>query len=195
MFLKRKVNDFRARVLVVDANGLGQGLVDQLILEIDENPPYEVINDDRYKKFKTANSIPMVYAIKSQQKETKDSTINSLFMRWVGNNAVKFLESESQAKGRFKSKDESKLPEFLRPYLMTDFLQEEIMNIEYRQKGSNEVDIKQVSKSIQKDRFSALKYGLFWIYLEEQKNKARQEENIGDIDMFFMGRGVKKFFK
>jgi hypothetical protein len=194
LFLKRKVNDFRARVLVVDANGLGQGLVDQLILEIDENPPYEVINDDRYKKFKTANSVPMVYAIKSQQKETKDSTINSLFMRWVGNNAVKFLESESQAKGRFKSKDESKLPEFLRPYLMTDFLQEEIMNIEYRQKGSNEVDIKQVSKSIQKDRFSALKYGLFWIYLEEQKNKARQEENIGDIDMFFMGRGVKKFF-
>lgn len=193
MFLKKKVNDFRARILVVDANGLGTGLIDQLVLEIDENPPYEVVNDDRYKKFKTANSIPMVFAIKSQQKETKDSDINNLFIRWVGNNNVKFLESESQAKGKFKSKDINKLPEYLRPYLMTDFLQEEIMNLEYRQSGNN-TTVKQVSKSIQKDRFSALKYGLFWIYLEEQKNKARQEENIGDIDMFFMGRGVKKFF-
>lgn len=192
MFLKQKVNDFRARILVCDANGLGQGLIDQLVLEIDSNPPYEVVNDDRYKKFKTANSVPMVYALKSQQKETKDSDINNLFIRWVGNNHVKFLESESQAKGRFKGKDMNKLPSFLRPYLMTDFLQEEIMNLEYKQSGNN-TQVKQVSKSIQKDRFSALKYGLFWIYLEEQKNKARQEENIGDIESFFMGRGAKKF--
>lgn len=193
MFLKQKVNDFRARVLVVDANGLGQGLIDQLVLEIDSNPPYEVINDDRYKKFKTANSIPMVFALKSQEKDTKASDIHSLFMRWVGNNNVKFLESESQAKGRYKSKTDDKLAEYLRPYIMTDFLQEEIMNLEYKASGVN-IQVKQVSKSIQKDRFSALEYGLFWIYLEEQKNKARQDEDLGDISQFFMGRSVKKFF-
>lgn len=190
MFLKKKVNDFRARVLVVDGNGLGQGLIDQLILETDTNPAYEVINDDRYKKFKTANSIPMIFSIKSQAKDTNASDIHSLFMQWVGNNQVLFLDSESQAKDRFKAKDDSKLPEFIRPFTMTDFLQDEIMNLEYKTAG-HRIEVKQVSRSIQKDRFSALEYGLFWIYLEEQKNKQRQEENIGDIDKFFMGRGVK----
>ncbi|MCR8994641.1 DNA-packaging protein [Brevibacillus laterosporus] len=193
LFLKQKVNDFRARVLVVDANGLGKGLIDQLVLEIDSNPPYEVINDDRYAKFKTANSIPMIFAIMSQSKETNASDIHNLFIRWIGNSQVKFLESESQAKARFKNKDDSKLIEYLRPYMMTDFLQEEVMNLEYKQSG-HRTEVKQVSKSIQKDRFSALEYGLFWVYLEEQRNKTMREENIGDIESFFMGRGIKRLF-
>lgn len=187
-FLKKKVNDFRARVLVVDANGLGQGLVDQLILEIDSNPPYEVINDDRYKKFRTSNSIPMVYTIKSQSKENNASDIHTVFMNWVGNNHVKFLESESQAKSRFR--DDDKLVQKLRPYSMTDFLQDEIMNLEYKSSGSS-IQVKQVSKSIQKDRFSALEYGLYWIYLEEKKNKIKASESLGDINSFFMGRGSR----
>lgn len=192
LFLKKKVNDFRARILVIDGNGLGTGLIDQLVLEIDENPPYEVVNDDRYNKFKTANSIPMIFVIKSQQSGMKDSQMNSLFMRWVGNGHVKFLLSESQAKVKYGGKNE-KINEYLRPYSMTDFLQEEIMNLEYKQSGNN-IQVKRVSRAIQKDRFSALKYGLWWIYLEEQKNKTRQIESIGDIGRFFMGRGVKKFF-
>lgn len=193
MFLKQKVNDFRARVLVIDGNGLGTGLVDNLVLEIDSNPPYEVINDDRYAKYKTANSIPMIFIVKSQTKETNASDIHSLFMRWVGNGAVKFLESESQAKAKFKGRDDSKMPEYLRPFTMTDFLQEEIMNLEYKSSG-HKIDVKQVSKSIQKDRFSALEYGLFWIYLEEEKNKTRRDNDIGDIASFFMGRKAKKVF-
>lgn len=194
LFLKQKVNDFRARILVVDANGLGQGLIDQLILEIDSNPPYEVVNDERYAKFKTANSIPMIFAIKSQSKDTNSSDIHNLFIRWIGNNQVKFLQSESKAKAQFKNKDDSKLAQYLRPYIMTDFLQEEIMNLEYKQSG-HRTEVKQVSKSIQKDRFSALEYGLFWVYLEEQRNKTLREEDIGDVDLFFMGRGVTLFKK
>lgn len=191
LFLKQKVNDFRARILVVDANGLGQGLIDQLILEIDSNPPYEVVNDERYAKFKTSNSVPMIFAIKSQSKETNASDIHNLFIQWMANNQVKFLESESQAKARMKNKDMDKLAELLRPHIMTDFMQEEIMNLEYKQSG-HRTEVKQVSKGIQKDRFSALEYGLFWVYLEEQRNKMMREEDIGDIDSFFMGRGVKK---
>jgi Terminase-like family. len=190
LFLKQKVNDFRARILVVDANGLGQGLIDQLVLEIDSNPPYEVINDERYAKFKTSNSVPMVYAIKSQSKETNASDIHNLFIQWISNNQVKFLESESQAKARLKNKDPEKLAELLRPFVMTDFLQEEIMNLEYKQSG-HRTEVRQVSKSIAKDRFSALEYGLYWVYLEEKRQKTMREQNIGDIESFFMGRTVK----
>lgn len=191
LFLKQKVNDFRARILVVDANGLGQGLIDQLILEIDSNPPYEVVNDERYAKFKTSNSVPMIFAVKSQSKDTNSSDIHNLFIQWMANNQVKFLESESQAKAKMKNKDIEKISEMLRPHVMTDFLQEEIMNLEYKQSG-HRTEVKQVSKSIQKDRFSALEYGLFWVYLEEQRNKTMREQDIGDIASFFMGRSVKK---
>jgi hypothetical protein len=194
MFLKQKVNDFRARILVVDANGLGQGLIDQLILEIDSNPPYEVVNDERYAKFKTSNSVPMIFAVKSQTRETNSSDIHNLFIQWMANNQVKFLESESQAKARIKNKDLEKLSESLRPHVMTDFLQEEIMNLEYKQSG-HRTEVRQVSKGIQKDRFSALEYGLFWVYLEEQRLKSLREEDIGDISSFFMGRGVKKVIR
>src|SRR5690606_11440863 len=44
-FLKQKVNEFKASALIVDGNGLGNGLIDFLVTEIDENPPYSVIND------------------------------------------------------------------------------------------------------------------------------------------------------
>jgi hypothetical protein len=190
LFLKQKVQDFRARILCIDANGLGTGIIDFLVLpDLDTNPPYQVVNDDRYKKFKTPDSVPMIYAIKSQSKDTNASDIHNLFIRWVGNNQVKFLESESQAKGRFKGKSD-KLSDYLRPYIMTDFLQEEVMNLEYRQSG-HRTDVKRISRSIQKDRFSALEYGLFYVNEIEKQNKVRQQEDLGDISKFFMGRGAK----
>ena len=189
MFLKEKVNDFRARVLVLDSNGLGQGLVDYLISpDLDTNPPYEVINDDRYRKYKTSESVLMIYTVKSQTKEQKASDIHNLFIRWVGNNQVKFLESESNAKMNYKGKDEN-IAEHLRPFTMTDFLQEEVMNLEYKQSGIN-TDVKRISNGIQKDRFSALEYGLFWIYLEEKKNKLIKDEDMGDPSKYFVGRSV-----
>lgn len=189
-FLKQKVNDFRASQLIVDANGIGQGLIDQLILEIDENPSYAVVNDDRYKQFKKENSLPILYALKSSNKETKASDIHNLFINWINNGQVKFLESESQAKQRYQSKDNSRLAEKLRPYFMTDLLQEEIMNLEYKIQGLN-TTVKQVSKSIQKDKFSALEYGLFYVDMMEKENKTRVSSSI-NISDFFIGRGAKK---
>ena len=184
-FLKKKVNDFNASMLVVDSNGLGVGLLDQLVLEIDENPPYQVVNDERYAKFKTGNSIPMVYALKSQNKETRASDIHNLFINLISNQKVKLLVSESQAKAEMKKvKDQEKLEEILMPYRHTDFLVEEIMNLEYKQSG-NQTQVKQISRGINKDRFSALEYALYYAHLIEKKNQTRKRENI-DLSQFLM---------
>jgi len=191
LFLKQKVNDFKASMLVIDSNGLGIGLIDQLVTEIDTNPPYEVINDERYNRYKTENSIPMIYSLKSQSKESKASDIHNLFIRWVNNGEVKFLVSETQARVSLKGKKIKDESDYLMPFVMTDFLQEEIMNLEYKQTG-NRTDVKRISKQIQKDRFSALEYGLFYVNTIEQRNKIRKDENI-DISSFFMGRKAKAF--
>lgn len=187
-FLKRKVNDFKLAQLIVDINGLGRGLVDYLVTEIDENPPYSVTNDDRYDAYKTANSIPMIYALNSSTKENNASDIHNIFMNIITNQGVKLLTTAGQAKNKMKIKDSEKETKELLPFILTDLLQEEIMNLEHEQRG-NKTQVKQISRTVNKDKFSALEYGLWYVYLEEQDNKKRKRQLDFDPKSLFM---VKK---
>lgn len=189
MFLKQKVNDFNAQILICDSNGIGAGIIDYLITECDSNPAYSVVNDSRYDKYKLQNSIPMVFVVKSQAKETNASDIHNVFINAIAHHQVKFLITEHQARQKVKKKQADEVTQILRPFVETDFLQEELMNLEYHQSG-NTTKVKQISKSIGKDRFSAIEYGLFWIINKERQNKAKKE-NVIDISSFFMGRKAK----
>lgn len=187
IFLKKKVNEFKARMLCVDANGLGRGLVDYLVTEVDENPAYEVVNDDRYSKYRTSDSIPILFNVNSAQKEMKSSDIHNVFVSDVSNHRVKLLKSESAVKSdisKNKKISTEKLVKKLQPFLMSDIMCDEIMNLQYKQSG-NTTKIKQISRSINKDKFSALEYGLFWIYLEEQKNKINSKTESIDLSSLF----------
>lgn len=187
-FLKQKVNDFKAAVLCVDANGLGAGLVDYLVTEVDKNPAYEVVNDDRYDKYKTPSSIPMVFNIKSSTKETNASDIHNVFVSDISNQRVKLLRPESAIKSKMyedgQSMTSEKYYKKTQAFVMTDLLCDEIMNLEYRQKG-NKTSVKQNSMAVNKDKFSALEYGLFWIYLEEQKNRVKKDTVGVDLSSLF----------
>lgn len=183
LYLKKMVNNWKASILIVDANGVGAGLVDHLTLEIDENPAYEVINDERYDKFKTENSIPMIYSIKSQTKGHKDSDIDNVFSNMINNNKVKMLVGESHARtlphiqklAKDLEKNGEAISKELLPYTIIDLLQDEIMNLEHKQKG-NDSKVVQISQKITKDKWSSFKYGLYWIYLQERKNAIKKRE-------------------
>lgn len=198
-FLKKKVNEYKARMLVIDANGVGKGLVDQLVLEMDENPPYSVINDERYDKFKTDNSIPMIYAVMSQSKEQKASDIHNVFVHAIEHQDIKLLQTESQARTE-KIKDETtkkveteKSVRELLPFTMTDLLVEEIMNLEHKNQGT-QTKVEQISKSINKDKFSALEYGLWYIYTLERSNQVRKEQRA-DAWKFMAVKSAKSNYK
>jgi hypothetical protein len=186
MFLKRKWYEYNASAIVVDANGIGSAVVDNLVLEIDEFPPFSVINDSRYDKYKTNNSVPVVFAIKAQSKETRNSDIHNNFMTKISNQDVKFLINENDARSSQKKKSNEETNEALLPYIYTDLLEEELCNLEYTVAGT-QTKVRQVSKGINKDRFSAIEYGLFYIHLMEKKNQIKREEVV-DISNFFMGR-------
>lgn len=188
LFLKRKANDFKARMVVIDSNGLGSGLIDQLVLEIDDNPSWSVVNDERYLRYKLENSVPLIYALKSQSKEMKASDIHNIFMQTISNQKVKLLHTESQARtSRERKKNIDQLAKELMPYTMTDLMCEEILNLEYKQSG-NQTQVKQISNRINKDKFSALEYGLWYVHTLEKSNQVRRNENV-DIAKFFQ---VKK---
>jgi hypothetical protein len=184
LFLKKKVEDFRAKVLIVDSNGLGSGCVDFLVLETGDYPPYSVINDERYDKYKTDKSIPILYCIKAQNKETKNSDMINHFMNVIENHRLNILVPEAIGMKEFSGKKKTENEELMKltlPYLYTDIFCEETMNLEYVQSGK-ETRTKRISMKINQDKWSSVLYGLYWIYLEEQKNK---ESNNGDFDFVF----------
>lgn len=189
-FLKQKVREYNACILCIDANGLGSGLVDQLTSEIDDNPPYSVVNDDKFNVLKKPNSIPMIFAVSSQKRGTKNENIINHFMATIANNDIKMLKTESQGKNGIKEKDPYKFADKLLPFIQTDRLVDEVMNLEYVNNG-NTGTVKQVSQKIQKDRFSALSYGLYWIYLEEVRNKNKRREPIDNNVQFIKIRKPK----
>jgi hypothetical protein len=191
-FLKQKVKEFKARILVIDNNGLGVSVTDQLVLDLnDGNPPYSVVNDSEYDKYKLPNSIPMVYALKSQNKETRNSDMINHFMQVFNRMDIGLLKNPNEGlkdvekKVKHKIKDSEEIANIQIPYLLTYNLCEEILNLTYKQAG-NETKIERVSSSIPKDKFSALMYGLYWIYLEERKNKQykKQHTNLSSLMLY-----------
>ena len=81
--------------------------------------------------------------------------------------------------------DNDKRAEYLKPFTLTTILREQMLNLVEENEGVN-IILKQASKSIKKDKFSAFEYGLYYIKLDEDKKKKRKKRNIGD--MMFYGR-------
>ena len=105
---------------------------------------------------------------------------------------IKFLIDEGQAKVKLMSTkvgqnmDADKRAEYLMPFTLTTILREQMLNLVEENEGTN-IILKQSSRSIPKDKFSAFEYGLYYIKQEEDRNKKRKKRNIADM-MFFTNK-------
>ena len=82
--------------------------------------------------------------------------------------------------------DMNKRAEYLKPFTLTTILREQMLNLIEENEGVN-IILKQSSKSIKKDKFSAFEYGLYYIKQEEDKKRKRGKRNIADM-MFFTSK-------
>ena len=74
---------------------------------------------------------------------------------------------------------------FLLPYIMTSRLIDEINNLKLKPTGAaNQLAVEQISTRINKDRVSAISYGLYRIKYYEDKAIRRQKRGGGSL-MFF----------
>lgn len=177
IYVKELVEKFKASMVCIDANGLGSGLVDELIKE-DKYASYSVVNDETYDKYRLPNSKPLIFNIKSNTKETSASAIHNNFMAVIGDHDLKLLVSEGIIKDKNRKKEfDEKFAEKLVPHIETSNFIDEVMNLIYEESNGN-TKVKQVSKTMDKDRYSAVSYGLYYIYLEEQKYKLRKRETF-----------------
>lgn len=187
---------YKAKAVVIDANGLGIGLMDFMVVpSTDENtgeeyPAFDVINDTEgiYKKFRTADSVrDAIFMIKANA--PLNTEIHSNCQTQIAAGKVKFLEDERYAKNRLLNTKvgEGMTPEqraeYLRPFTLTSILKEEMMNLREEKEGVN-IILKQVNRKIKKDKFSAFEYGLYYIKILEESKKKRKKARLSDF-MFF----------
>ena len=194
--IKKLFYKFKARKVAIDANGLGIGLVDFMVKDqLDPEtgeilPNFGVENDDdnTYKKFRTAETeIDAMYLIKANAPINTEA--HTYVQTQLSSGKIKFLIDENQAKVKLMSTkmgqnmDNDKRADYLKPFTATTILREQMLNLVEENEGVN-IILKQSSKTIKKDKFSAFEYGLYYIKLEEDRKKRRKKRNIADM-MFF----------
>ena len=186
-------------MIVVDANGLGAGLIDYLVKPTtDEDqgvtyPPFGVTNDDRYDKYKTDDTIEVLYNIKANAETNSEMHVN-LFSQ-MSSKKIKFLGSEKVEKLKMDSIKKwqdaavEKRAEHLKPYMLTTILKEEMMNLRVRKSSgasAMKIALERVNNRIPKDKFSALEYALLYIKeLDDAAKDKRKRRGDASKNMFF----------
>ena len=191
--LKRLYYKYKARRMVIDANGLGIGLVDYMVksqIDPDTNdtyPDFGVENDPdgEYKKFRTVNcEYDAMYLIKANAPINTEAHANA--QTQLSSGKVKLLIDERVAKVKLlgTKRGQDMKPEerqdYLRPFTLTSILKDEMMNLREENEGVN-IILKQANKGIAKDKFSAFEYGLYYIKLEEDSKRKRKRTRMSDF--------------
>lgn len=194
--LKKLYYRYKAQRLVIDGNGLGIGLVDYMVksqIDFDTGdtlPDFGVYNDEEgfYKKFKTSTTeIDALYIIKANAPINTEA--HSYAQTQISSGKIRFLIDENQAKSKLmstkmgQSMSSEKRAEYLQPFTCTTILREQMLNLREENEGVN-IILKQSSKKIKKDKFSAFEYGLYYVKQEEDRRKKKKRISIGDL-LFF----------
>lgn len=194
--IKRLFYKYKARKIAIDANGLGIGLIDYMVKSQIDPESGELLSDfgvendedNFYKKFKTPDTeTDALYLIKANAPINTEA--HTYVQTQLSSGKIKFLIDENQAKTKLmgtkmgQNMDSSKRAEYLKPFTLTTILREQMLNLVEENEGVN-IILKQSSKNIKKDKFSAFEYGLYYIKQEEDKKKRRKKRNIAEM-MFF----------
>ena len=194
--IKRLFYKYKARKIAIDANGLGIGLIDYMVKSQIDPESGELLSDfgvendedNFYKKFKTPDTeTDAMYLIKANAPINTEA--HTYVQTQLSSGKIKFLIDENQAKTKLmgtkmgQNMDSSKRAEYLKPFTLTTILREQMLNLVEENEGVN-IILKQSSKNIKKDKFSAFEYGLYYIKQEEDKKKRRKKRNIAEM-MFF----------
>ena len=198
--LKKLYYKYKARILSIDANGLGVGLIDfmtkaQVDPETgDELPAFGVEGGtaedtiDLYKNIKGPEvEENAMYLIKANAPINTEAF--SYTQTQMASGKVKFLIDEQQAKSKLmstkkgQSLNSDQRNEYLKPFVLTSILREQMLNLVEENEGVN-ILLKQSNRGIKKDKFSAFVYGLYYIKQEEDKRKRRKHRDISKM-MFF----------
>ena len=196
--LKHLIEIYGPREVVIDCNGLGVGLADEMIrtqLDIDgrELPAYGFFNNDDYKKIQPKEAVQILYSLKANG--PLNSKIHSNAYSRLNSGMVRFLISEQEARTALlatkvgqKMTTEDRIKRLM-PHELTTKLFEEMSNLRLRKNGLDIV-LEQINARFPKDKYSAFAYGLWRIKeIEEENYKKISRRGHGKRQLIFFTGG------
>ena len=196
--LKEIIQRFNPREVVIDTNGLGVGLGDEMVRQQVNRkgeilPAYGFINDDNYKKTQPRDAICILYGIKANG--PLNSQIHGNAYSRLSGGKVRFLIKEQEAKSALlstkagqKMSTEQRVQRLM-PHEMTTKLFEEMANLRLKRAGASlDIILEQINSRYPKDKYSAFAYGLWRIKeLEEEEYKRNRRRGGSRQLIFFTG--------
>lgn len=166
---------YNAQAVVVDGNGLGAGLIDELLKESfdpitkESLGCFDTINDDNVPEVPDIAE-KILYNLKAQSVQSR---VVTNFIDVVDSGKFRMLEQKQQSDFTFKEYDD--FDNKVAPYLQTDVLFEEIANLKLKHLNNGGVTIEKVVNKLDKDRVSALIYVLW--YISEFARNVKQDSD------------------
>lgn len=203
--LKKLIQLYEPREIVIDGNGPGIGLLDAMALPSvdgktgEQFPAYYAFNNEYHlpAEMKAESEVPrpefnaIIYDIKAGS--SNDDAIHSNFFSQINNGSVSFLAHERIVKDKLlQTKKGQKMSlydrrVYLMPYEMTSRLMDELNNLRLKPTGiQNQFKVERISRSLEKDRFSSCEYALYRIKFYEDKavRQKKKKKNIGQYAFF-----------
>lgn len=198
--IKKLYFKYKARKLAIDTNGLGIGLLDFMVKaqETDDGeylPPFGIQNDEDgvYKSyFRGIDDVERDAIFQIKANAPINTEAYSYAQTQMSSGKIKFLIDETEAKASLMEKKKGQemsvdqRNEYLRPFVLTTVLREQMLNLVEDNQGVN-IILKQDSRSIKKDKFSAFVYGLYYIKQQEERLRKRRKRDIGKMAFFTAG--------
>ena len=199
--LKHLIEIYNPREVVIDCNGLGIGIADEMIKEqVDEEgrtlPAYGFFNNDDYKKIQPKDAPQILYSMKANG--PLNSQIHGNAYTRLNSGMVHFLITEQEARAALLASEKGRKMSMeqrvkrLMPHELTTKLFEEMANLRLKRVGLD-IQLEQINSRFPKDKYSAFAYGLWRIKeLEEKayKKKSRFGGEGGQRKLVFYTGGI-----
>ena len=188
LIIKKLYFKFKPKAIVIDANGLGIGMVDMVkkrTVDPVDNRVYPAFDHVNWKESFCSDptAIKCVYPLKAQGINDK---IVANFM--VVMNSMVELLVEADFNAMHLTKDIFTCKELC--YVHTDMLIEEINNLQTVETGvSKKLTVEPISKKYNKDRYSSLAYVLYYVATEDNIGEYEKQEEV-NVDLYNMLKGT-----
>lgn len=186
--LKRISNLYKPKVVVVDTNGIGSAIKDEALKSTldpitgEDLGCWDTINTDDEPE--ENNAPKLLYALTAQG---INSDIIVSFIDAIESEKLQLLDKKSNED--YDAQDRENFNTMIMPHIQTDFLLEEIANIKLKIGQNGKYQIEQVTKRVNKDRYSAVAMGIW--YIKEYEDRFEKNVQKYDINKLFMFKQPK----
>lgn len=162
ILIKKMKKAYKAKMVIVDGNGLGAGLVDELLKDSFDKITgeylgcFDTVNTDN--KPQSLKAEKCLFDMKAQGYQTK---VISHFINAVDSGLLKMLVRKQEQD--FTDKQREFYDRNILPFVNTELLFFEIANLKLKVMSGNSLSVEKVVRKIDKDKFSSVSYCIFYI--------------------------------